>query len=80
MKEIDRFGPIKFDERSRVVSELSLVRIKELDEFLMTELPPIRERELARVKLEECLMWTNKAISAFQQIREANPPKLNTDE
>lgn len=42
-------------------------RVKALDEVIETYCPKGREKSLALTKLEECLMWANKAISMEEE-------------
>ncbi len=61
--------PTRFrkEQRHLTTEERVVVnRVKQLAEDLhdiIDMMPPSRARDIARVKLEECVMWTVKAIS-----------------
>ena len=60
---ISDFEHVDFTTEERDVSEEIRRAAVQLGHRLSINLPDCRERSIARTKLEECVMWANKAIA-----------------
>ncbi len=60
-----RFDYIAYSEKSQALSD-ERKAVSQRFEDLLNELPHSREKALALTKLEECFMWTGKAIRNWQ--------------
>ena len=58
-----RFEPVAFDETKKLSSSLIVAAAKKLEAVFNSSLKPSRETSLAFTKLEEAVMWANRAIA-----------------
>lgn len=68
----DRFGHVIFDEKTKSLS-VSCKNAAERLEKEIENIPFSRGKNMALTKLEECMMWVNKAL------REAQLDKNNSE-
>lgn len=59
----DTFKCHKFDGEMTTQSEIVRNIAEDLEAEIALRLVPSREKSLALTKLEECVMWANKAIA-----------------
>lgn len=64
---IDKYTPIKFSERNKQWLE-EFKSIVKICDAKLCELIPTYQRAAALQRLEECFMWTAKALRADQVI------------
>ena len=59
----ETFKHHEFDEDQNDVSEVFRETAEELEANIVLLCVPSREKSLALTKLEECVMWANKALA-----------------
>lgn len=65
----DRFGHINFDEKSKILSIACKHAADKLEEAIES-IPFTRSKNNSLTRLEECIMWINKALREAQIERE----------
>lgn len=59
----DRYMQHEMSERAADVSNAIRDKASDLDSLLSGFVPDCREKSIAITKLEECVMWANKALA-----------------
>lgn len=67
---MDNFDSVPFHEPALRKSHIVKINAENLLYKLHDNLPDSREKSLAITKLEECVMWANKAIAKEQLDKE----------